>query len=70
MSSGCGESFSVVVVSKVFEGKPLIQRHRCVWQHAQSMCQRTYVTVGVCVSVCMTVWVIAYVTGGLDTRLT
>lgn len=30
VSSGCGESFSVVVVSNVFEGKPILQRHRCV----------------------------------------
>ena len=30
VSSGCGESFSVVVVSNIFEGKPILQRHRCV----------------------------------------
>lgn len=33
VSSGCGQSFSVIVVSKVFEGKPLLQRHRCVGEH-------------------------------------
>ncbi|TPX57055.1 hypothetical protein PhCBS80983_g04088 [Powellomyces hirtus] len=29
-SNGCGQSFDVVIVSKLFEGKPLLQRHRLV----------------------------------------
>ncbi|XP_046831789.1 bolA-like protein 2 isoform X3 [Vespa crabro] len=29
-SDGCGAKFSVVVVSNVFEGKTLLQRHRLV----------------------------------------
>lgn len=29
-SDGCGQKFSVIVVSDKFEGKPLIQRHRLV----------------------------------------
>ncbi|XP_018008106.1 bolA-like protein 2 isoform X2 [Hyalella azteca] len=29
-SDGCGGKFSVVVVSTVFQGKPLLQRHRLV----------------------------------------
>ncbi|XP_037088494.1 bolA-like protein 2 [Pollicipes pollicipes] len=29
-SDGCGGKFSVVVVSKQFEGKPLLARHRLV----------------------------------------
>jgi stress-induced morphogen len=28
VSGGCGQSFEVVVVSNMFEGKPLLQRHR------------------------------------------
>ena len=27
-SDGCGQSFQVLIVSKAFEGKSLIQRHR------------------------------------------
>lgn len=27
-SDGCGAKFSVVIVSDVFDGKPLLQRHR------------------------------------------
>ena len=31
-SDGCGIKFSVIVVSSVFEGKPLIHRHRyCIF---------------------------------------
>jgi len=29
-SGGCGAKFSIVVVSSVFEGKSLLQRHRIV----------------------------------------
>lgn len=29
-SDGCGGKFSCVIVSKKFEGKPLLQRHRLV----------------------------------------
>lgn len=29
-SDGCGAKFSVVIVSEVFNGKPLLQRHRLV----------------------------------------
>ncbi|XP_033628483.1 bolA-like protein 2 [Asterias rubens] len=29
-SSGCGAKFNVVIVSDVFTGKPLLQRHRMV----------------------------------------
>lgn len=29
-SDGCGGKFEVVIVSKQFEGKPLLQRHRLV----------------------------------------
>ncbi|XP_076547781.1 bolA-like protein 2 [Osmia lignaria lignaria] len=29
-SDGCGAKFSVVIVSDVFDGKPLLQRHRLV----------------------------------------
>ncbi|KAI8817521.1 bola protein [Fimicolochytrium jonesii] len=29
-SNGCGQSFEVVIVSKLFEGKPTLQRHRLV----------------------------------------
>jgi stress-induced morphogen len=29
-SDGCGAKFSVIVVSSVFEGKPLLARHRLV----------------------------------------
>ncbi|KAI9007224.1 hypothetical protein HDU85_003928 [Gaertneriomyces sp. JEL0708] len=29
-SNGCGQSFDVVIVSKMFAGKPLLQRHRLV----------------------------------------
>lgn len=27
-SDGCGAKFSVTIVSSLFEGKPLLQRHR------------------------------------------
>ncbi|KAF7414155.1 hypothetical protein HZH68_002644 [Vespula germanica] len=30
LSDGCGAKFSVVVISDIFEGKPLLQRHRLV----------------------------------------
>ncbi|XP_020297985.1 bolA-like protein 2 isoform X3 [Pseudomyrmex gracilis] len=30
-SDGCGSKFSVVIVSNLFEGKPLLQRHRLVY---------------------------------------
>ncbi|XP_046449820.1 bolA-like protein 2 isoform X3 [Daphnia pulex] len=30
LSDGCGAKISVIVVSKQFEGKPLLQRHRLV----------------------------------------
>ncbi|KAJ3157533.1 hypothetical protein HDU86_003184 [Geranomyces michiganensis] len=29
-SNGCGQSFDVIIVSKKFEGKPTLQRHRLV----------------------------------------
>jgi len=29
-SGGCGQKFEVKIVSKLFEGKPLLQRHRLV----------------------------------------
>ncbi len=29
-SGGCGQSYEVVVVSREFEGKPLLQKHRLV----------------------------------------
>ncbi|ORZ30106.1 bola protein [Catenaria anguillulae PL171] len=29
-SGGCGAAFEVVIVSPLFEGKPLLQRHRLV----------------------------------------
>ncbi|KNC97757.1 uncharacterized protein SPPG_06758 [Spizellomyces punctatus DAOM BR117] len=29
-SNGCGQSFEVVIVSKLFAGKPLLSRHRMV----------------------------------------
>ncbi|KAL7750364.1 hypothetical protein RI367_004137 [Sorochytrium milnesiophthora] len=29
-SGGCGNSFDVVIVSPLFDGKPLLQRHRLV----------------------------------------
>lgn len=29
-SDGCGAKFSVIIVSDVFKGKPLLQRHRLV----------------------------------------
>ncbi|TPX63546.1 hypothetical protein SpCBS45565_g06541 [Spizellomyces sp. 'palustris'] len=29
-SNGCGQSFQVVIVSKLFAGKPLLSRHRMV----------------------------------------
>ncbi|CAL7950276.1 unnamed protein product [Xylocopa violacea] len=29
-SDGCGDKFSVIVVSSAFEGKPLLARHRLV----------------------------------------
>ncbi|KAI9220718.1 bola protein [Blastocladiella britannica] len=29
-SGGCGAAFEVVIVSSLFEGKPLLQRHRLV----------------------------------------
>ncbi|RLU17233.1 hypothetical protein DMN91_011302, partial [Ooceraea biroi] len=29
-SDGCGAKFSVIVVSDMFHGKPLLQRHRLV----------------------------------------
>ncbi|KAI9146166.1 bola domain-containing protein [Paraphysoderma sedebokerense] len=29
-SGGCGQIFEVVIVSKMFEGKPLLARHRLV----------------------------------------
>uniref|UniRef100_T1JBX2 BolA-like protein 2 n=1 Tax=Strigamia maritima TaxID=126957 RepID=T1JBX2_STRMM len=30
ISDGCGMKFNVLIVSKEFEGKPLLQRHRLV----------------------------------------
>ncbi|EDV22618.1 BolA-like protein 2 [Trichoplax sp. H2] len=30
ISGGCGSSYSVIIVSEKFEGKPLLQRHRLV----------------------------------------
>ena len=30
ISGGCGQSFEVLIVSNVFDGKPLLQRHRLV----------------------------------------
>uniref|UniRef100_A0A915K8R4 BolA-like protein n=1 Tax=Romanomermis culicivorax TaxID=13658 RepID=A0A915K8R4_ROMCU len=30
ISDGCGAKYDIVVVSKHFEGKPLLQRHRLV----------------------------------------
>jgi stress-induced morphogen len=33
-SDGCGQSFQVLIVSKAFEGKSLIQRHRLlIWNY-------------------------------------
>ncbi|XP_053984449.1 bolA-like protein 2 isoform X2 [Hylaeus anthracinus] len=29
-SDGCGDKFSVLIVSDAFDGKPLLQRHRLV----------------------------------------
>ena len=29
-SGGCGDFFSIVVVSKLFEGKPLLEQHKMV----------------------------------------
>ncbi|XP_029166006.1 protein BOLA2 [Nylanderia fulva] len=29
-SDGCGAKFSIVVVSELFQGKPIVQRHRLV----------------------------------------
>ncbi|XP_013381728.1 bolA-like protein 2 [Lingula anatina] len=30
LSDGCGAKFQAIIVSKKFEGKPLLQRHRLV----------------------------------------
>ncbi|XP_026472153.1 bolA-like protein 2 [Ctenocephalides felis] len=30
LSDGCGDKFSAVIVSSVFEGKPLLARHKLV----------------------------------------
>lgn len=37
-SSGCGSSFDVAVVSSMFEGKGLLQRHRLVSEARQGQC--------------------------------
>lgn len=37
-SSGCGSSFDVAVVSSMFEGKGLLQRHRLVSAARQGRC--------------------------------
>ncbi|CAH1760392.1 24485_t:CDS:2 [Entrophospora sp. SA101] len=35
-SDGCGQSFEVIVVSPIFEGKTLLQRHQLVNEAAKS----------------------------------